>query len=223
MPKTMSFMLVTAALALAAPAQAADFGVYATAGTIGVGGGVAAAFGPHIGARVGYAKYEHDLDDVEQSELRLAGTVDIGGGHALLDWHPFGGGFRLSAGAVQSATLTAHVKPIANTYTLNGVTYSADDIGNATGTAEYDSIAPYAGFGFGRALSRDGRFALSADFGVAFTGAPTLELNATCSVPNAMLCTQLERDVAAEEVELQNDADDLKYWPVLSVGLSYRF
>jgi hypothetical protein len=222
MRMTMNFALV-AALALTGSAQAGDFGVYATAGTIGIGGGVAATFGSHFGARIGYAKYEHDVNDIEESELKFDGTVEIGGGHALLDWHPFGGSFRLSAGAVQSATLTAHAEPIANTYTLNGVTYSADDIGTATGTAKYESIAPYAGFGFGRALSPDGRFALSADFGVAFTGTPALELNATCSVPNAMLCTQIEGDLAAEEAELQKDADKLKYWPALSVGVSYRF
>jgi len=37
------------------------------------------------------------------------------------------------------------------------VTYSVDDVGSATGVADFDSIAPYVGVGYGRALSRDGR------------------------------------------------------------------
>lgn len=216
-------MLILASAAGAAPAQAADFGLYGTAGTLGFGGGIAAAFGSHVGMRIGYTTYEYDISDIEESDLRLDGTAEIGGAHALLDWHPFGGGFRLSVGAVENAELSVRAEPIAGTYTLNGVTYSADDVGQATGTAKYDSFAPYAGFGFGRALSLNGRFSFSADLGVAFTGSPTLSLDATCLVPNASVCAQIETDVAAEQVELQKDADELKYWPVLSLGLSYRF
>lgn len=214
---------VVAALAMSGYAQAADFGIYASAGTIGLGGGIAANFGSHFGARVGYTSYEYTVDDLEESDLTLDGKAEIGGAHALLDWYPFGGGFRISAGAMENASLSARAKPVGGTYTLNDVVYSAEDIGEATGTAKYDSISPYAGIGFGRALSRDGRFSFSADFGVVFTGSPKVELNATCRVPNSAVCSDIQADVAAEQAELQNDADDLKYWPVLSLGLSYKF
>jgi hypothetical protein len=42
-------------------------------------------------------------------------------------------------------------------------------------------------------------------------------------VPNAMLCADIQDDVFAEEAELQGEADKLDYWPVMSIGLSYRF
>lgn len=220
--KTISLVAVVCS-AIASHAHAADMGLYGTAGTVGFGGGVAASFNKHLGARIGYTTYEYSVNDLEESELHLDGKAEIGGAQAFLDWHPFGGAFRLSAGAIENASLSARAEPIANTYTLNGVTYSADDIGQATGTAKYDSISPYLGIGFGHPLSLDGRFALTADLGVVFTGSPKVELNATCAVPNAMLCSQIEADVLAEEAELQDDADDLKYWPLLSVGISYRF
>lgn len=221
--KNVRRLVLIAGLASAGCAQAADFGLYGTAGTIGFGGGIAATFSDHFAARVGYTTYEYSVDDLEESDLVLDGKAEIGGAQAFLDWHPFGGAFRLSLGAVENASLSAYAEPMAGTYTLNGTTYSADDIGTATGTAEYDSISPYAGLGFGRALSRDGRFAFSADLGVIFTGAPEVELNATCRVPNAMLCADIQDDVLAEEAELQRDADKLDYWPVMSIGLSYRF
>lgn len=222
MRKTAGFVALVCG-ALASQAQASDFGVYGTAGTVGFGGGIAASFNKHLGARIGYTTYEYSVNDLEESDLRLDGTAEIGGAQAFLDWHPFGGAFRVSAGAVENASLSAHAEPIASTYTLNGVTYAADEIGEATGTAKYDSISPYLGIGFGHPLSIDGRFALTADFGVVFTGSPKVELNATCAVPNAMLCSQIEADVLAEEAELQDDADQLKYWPVMSIGVSYRF
>ena len=100
-------MIVLSAAALAGPAQSADFGVYATAGTIGVGGGVAAVFNSHLGARLGYTTLEYDVEDIQESDLTLDGEAKLGGGHGLLDWHPFGGGFRVSIGAMESAELTA--------------------------------------------------------------------------------------------------------------------
>ncbi len=216
-------MLTTSGYTQAADFGAADLGAYTSAGTTGLGGGIAATFGAYFGARIGYTSYEYTVDDLEESDLTFDGKAEIGGIHALLDWHPFGGNFRLSAGAIENASLSARVQPMAGTYTLNGTSYSADDIGDATGAAEYESISPYAGLGFGRALSRDGRFAFSADLGVVFTGSPEVELNVSCRIQNAMRCAQIQEDAAAEEAQLQDEADQLEYWPVLSLGLSYKF
>jgi hypothetical protein len=205
-------------------AHAADFGIYGTAGTVGLGGGIAASFNKYLGARIGYASYEYTVDDLEESDLLLDGTLDLGGAQAFLDWHPFGGGFRITAGAVENGELYAHAKPIGGTYTINDVEYTADQIGEATGTAKFDSISPYLGIGFGHPLSVDGRFAFTADFGVVFTGSPKVELTATCGAAvNTTVCAQIQSDVRAEQVNLQEDADDLKYWPVISIGLSFKF
>lgn len=212
-----------AAVSMSGAAQAADFGIYGTAGTVGFGGGLAATFNDHFGARIGYTSYEHTVDDIEEGDLVLDGKAEIGGLQALLDWYPFGGGFRLSAGAMENASLTAHARPIGGAYTLNGTTYTTAELGEANGVAEYESISPYAGIGFGRALSPDGRLGFSMDMGVVFTGTPDIELNATCRVPNAMVCAQIDSDVRAEESELRREADELKYWPVLSIGVSYKF
>lgn len=222
MRKRIGFVALACA-AMAGHAYAGDVGFYGTAGTVGFGGGIAASFNNHLGARVGYTTYEYSVSDLEESDLRFDGEAEIGGAQAFLDWHPFGGAFRLSAGAIENASLSARAEPVSSTYTLNGVTYSADDIGEASATAKYDTISPYVGFGFGHPLSLDGRFAFTADVGVILTGSPKVELNARCAVPNAMLCSQIEADALAEQAELQEEADKLEYWPLLSLGLSYRF
>lgn len=215
--------LAVLGLAVATSATAADFGVYGTAGTVGLGGGIAGSFNSYFGARLGYTAFEYNLDDVESSDLSFDGTAELGGVQALLDWYPFAGGFRVSAGVMENARFDATARPLQNTYTFDGVTYSASDIAQARGKAEFDSLAPYLGVGFGRTLSRDGKFAFTADVGVAFTGSADVQLNVTCAAAAAALCSQIQGDVAAEQIELQNDADDVKYWPVLSLGVSYRF
>jgi hypothetical protein len=204
-------------------ANAADFGAYGTAGTVGLGGGIVTSFNSHLGARLGYTAFDYKVKNVESSGLSFDGTAELGGLQAMLDWYPFGGGFRVSAGVMENAKLSATAKPLVDSYTFDGVTYTTADVADARGTAEFGSLAPYLGLGFGRALSSDGRFAFTADIGVAFTGSADVQLNVTCTAQAAALCTQIQSDVAAEQAELQADADDIKYWPVLSFGVSYRF
>jgi hypothetical protein len=171
----------------------------------------------------GYTGYDYTVKDIESGDVSLDGTAELGGVQALLDWYPLGGRFRISAGLMENAKVTATAKPTASTYTFDGMTYSTADVAQARGTARFDSMAPYLGVGFGRALSSTGRFAFTADVGVAFTGAADVKLDVTCTQSAAALCAQIQDDVAAEQAELQADADDFKYWPVVSVGLSYRF
>lgn len=217
-------LAVLAGMMAASTANSADFGIYGTAGTIGLGGGIAANFGSHLRARVGYTSFTYDVEDLEESDLSFDGEAKLGGLQALLDWYPFGGGFRLTAGAVDSADVSVHATPIGGTFTFDGVEYDAADVGEAHGTADFGSLAPYFGLGFGRALTTDGRFSFTADLGVAFTGAPDFKLDVTCAAGvDPTLCASIQNDAAAEEVELQADAQDYKYWPVLSFGLSYKF
>ena len=50
-----------------------------------------------------------------------------------------------------------------------------------------------------------------------------MKLNVTCAIASAAVCAELEDDVAAEQAELQREADKFDYWPVLSLGVSYKF
>jgi hypothetical protein len=219
----MQQIVLLSGLMAAGSANSADFGMYATAGTIGLGGGVVANFGSHLGARLGYTGFTYDIDDLEKSDMTFDGDAKLGGVQALLDWYPFGGGFRVTAGAVENARVSVLAVPTGGTFTFDGVEYSASDVGAARGKAEFRSIALYLGVGFGRALTTDGHFSFTADLGVAFTGSPDFTLSVTCNANDPTLCANLAADAAAEEQQLQEDAKDYKYWPVLSIGVSYKF
>ncbi len=80
------------------------------------------------------------------------------------------------------------------------------------------------GAGFSKSPGADGGLAISGDLGVVFQGSPSFDLNVTCgaAVPT-VTCTRLQSDADAERAAFEDDTDEYKYFPVVSVGLGYRW
>jgi hypothetical protein len=90
-----------------------------------------------------------------------------------------------------------------------------------TAKLDFKTIAPYAGLGWGNGVGEDKKLGFTLDLGVAFQGSPEATLAATGGVlaTDANFLANLER----EERNLEDDIKSFKLFPVLTVGLSYRF
>lgn len=224
MSKKIVFFAALLAATAAGSANAAEFGVYGEAGTFGAGGGFALQLGDRLSARAGYSTFSYEVNDYQAEDLSLDAKAKIGTGKLLLDWYPFGGGFRIGAGVVLNRSeATGVARPSGGGYTINGTFYPSEQIATADGQVDFDSVAPYVGLGFGRALDRTGRFNLLLDLGVAFTGEPKVTITANCGSVPAAVCTQIQEDVASEQARIEADAEKFKLWPHLNVVLSWRF
>jgi hypothetical protein len=213
------------ALTLTVPLVAhADIGVYVKGGTLGVGGGVGIGVTDSIRLRAGYTALNISRD-ISDTDIDYSGDLKLGGGEALVDWHPFNSGFRVTGGLSFSRNkITADAEPSGGTYTNNDRTYTAAEIGSLDGSIKFKSTAPYLGVGWGDVVGKDGRFSFIADIGILFQGSPDTKLNVNCgSAVSPTECAQIQSDVDAEERDLKDKADDYKYWPVLSLGVAYRF
>lgn len=213
------------ALALCAPLFAhAEFGIYAKGGTMGLGGGIGYGITETISGRLGYTTYDYDLD-IETDDVDYDATIKLGGGEAMLDWHPFSGSFRLTGGVIFSRNKVDVDAKANKPVRINGVTYQASQLGSLTGEAEFKSTVPYLGIGWGNVAGKNGNFHFVADIGVLFQGEPDVTLHGSCtpafqSNPN---CQVLLNNVAQEEKELEDEVSDYKVWPVLNIGVAYRF
>jgi hypothetical protein len=205
-------------------ANAADFGVFAEVGTFGLGGGAAVQLNERFSARAGYSTISGGINDYEAEDLDFDADVTIGAAKLLVDWYPTPSSFRITAGAMLNQTkATAVATPTGGGYTINGTFYPFFVVGSAAGRADFDHFTPYLGVGFGRALDTAGRFNVTVDIGAAFVGDPDVSLNATCtSVTPASVCTRLQQDIAAEQADVRDDADDLNLWPYANVSFSWR-
>lgn len=212
------------AIVISAPLFAhAEFGIYAKGGTFGLGGGIGYGFNDMLTARLGYTAFDYDLD-IDTDDVNYDGKAKIGGGEFVLDWHPFSGTFRLTAGLIANRNKIDVDAKTSQPVTVNGTTYTPSQLGSLKGTVDFKSTAPYFGIGWGNVAGKDGNFHFIADIGVVFQGSPDVKLKGTCgSALNASQCNQLQSNVQAEEDDLNDEVSDYKHWPVINFGVGYRF
>jgi hypothetical protein len=200
------------------------------AGTFGFGPEVDVGLTETLNVRVGYNTLSYNRT-IEDTDITYDGKLKIGAASAIFDWHAFHGGFRFSLGAVQKGPKVDVVgKPNANgTFEIDGVQYTAAQIGSATGTIKMgDSVAPYIGIGWGNTVDKEDRVTFLFDLGAIHTGSPKVDLNFTCNASLASAsgdptCSQFNSRIAAEKADLEDKASDYEWYPVISFGIAVRF
>lgn len=200
-----------------ATGSAGGFGLTVKAGTLGAGLDATFGAGDYLGFRLGFNTLSAG-PTLEQDEGTIDTDLDWMSYGGLVDLHPFGGGFRISGGALINKNKFTMKADLEKDVTLDGQHYSLSDL---SGEVTFGEVAPYAGFGYGNAVGADGRWHFSCDFGIMFQGSPKVSASATASNPalQSVVDQALDREVA----KIQDDADGYKYYPVISVGVSYRF
>ncbi|NHA15704.1 hypothetical protein [Thioalkalivibrio sp. XN279] len=194
-------------------AAAENFALGAKAGTTGLGLEGTFRMSEAFNLRGGFYAFDYSTD-IEENGIQYDGDLELSNLGLFADWHPFTGAFRVSVGGVQSG---------------NAFGGSADgelDVGDNTYLAQlqadvdWDGFAPYLGIGWGNAVGSAG-WSFSFDLGVMFTGEPTVSLTGTVDDP--LLQAEFEDDLAREEEALRGELEDAKYYPVINLGVAYRF
>lgn len=220
--RTVRLVALLAFISVASAAGAANVSVVPKLGTLGVGLDLGFGWSEWFTTRL--AVNGGSLSgEVEETDVTYDTDIDFRTAGLLLDFHPFSGVFRLTAGAYYNGNeLNMVGKPTGGSFEFNGTTYPASDVGSLNGRGTFDSVAPYVGIGFSNAGKKGWKFAL--DLGALYQNSPEISLDAVCgpAVPPAT-CAALQSDVQAEEARLQAEVNDYKWYPVFSVGIGYSF
>ena len=216
-----SFIAGLALFLALSPAAWADVGVLLKAGTLGAGLDVSKGISETLALRLQANALSYD-EDITESDVEYKAELDLRSAGVLLDWHPFSGVFRVSGGAYWNGNeASATGRPTGGTYEINGTTYASAEIGSLNGQVDFPSVAPYLGLGFGSAPKAGSGLSFSFDVGVLYQREPNVALSVACGT--TARCAQLQSDVAAEAVSLQDELKDFKFYPVVSFGIGYRF
>lgn len=192
------------------------FGVAVKAGTYGLGVdfGVRLTDFVTVRASVNRADFspEETIDDIEYE-----GDFSLGGDGVIVDVFPLRGQFRVSAGLFSNRNevdLTA--RPTAPVF-VGDTLYTPAEIGSLTGRIDFDSTAGYLGVGVGNVAKGSSRVRFLFDAGVVLQGAG--------EVGNLASSTGIVSpgDLAIEAIAIEDDIEDLEFWPVLSFGAAFRF
>jgi hypothetical protein len=215
--KTQHALFTFLLLTLLLPARLhAQTGVTGKIATTGFGFDVTRSIADPLNIRIGYNRLGiitgHDFDDNLRLDLQLE-SVPI-----LLDWHVMDSSFRLTGGLYYNR----------NRFTLSSRRNDVVEVNNARYRVEsyqidvsVNDFSPYLGFGFGRANDPLHRFAFAFDFGIIFHGAPSVSGRAVAFSDDQQ--ARLDEDFQAELDSRRSDVSGYNIYPVVSLGLSFRF
>jgi hypothetical protein len=175
--------------------------------------------------RLGADTYSPKTVTITQQDIDYDAKPTLRSASLLFDWFPFANNFRISLGAmVNQNKVTATGKPTGGSFTLDGQTFNAADVGTLDAEVTFKKTVPYFGIGYGRPIN--GGLSFISDLGVMFQGTPKSTLTASCggaAPPGSANCDQIRSAVAAEQATLDDNLSKFKYYPVFSIGLAYTF
>lgn len=210
----LSLVLCLAAVLCSTSAHAQRVGIGARVGTLGPGLEVTANLVPSLNLRVGANYFTYSRTDrLEDLEVAVEYDADLtlNSVRALLDWHPFGNQFRLTAGGFYNRNRISAVARPVESYTIKQKTFEPEKIGSLTTDVKLGSaIAPYAGLGVGNAVSK--RIGFAFDLGVLYTNSPAVSMQGE----------GLISPTARQASDLEEGFSEFSIYPLLSLGLSIR-
>jgi len=193
-------------------------------GTTGVGLELSHGFSERVVLRGGYSVLGLD-ETIDDTDMIYDAEFNKDNLSLLLDWHPWAGAFKLTGGVHSHSDNSLEIiakSDTGGTYTINGRIYPADNIGTLEGVIDLKKTTPYLGFGWGHAAKAKG-FTFLLDVGLQLQDAPDVKLSVNTCGLTAAACAQLNTDIQAEVVQLENDIEDYDLWPVINLSLHYRF
>jgi hypothetical protein len=217
-------------------------------GTAGIGFDVATPLiRRHVNLRGGASFFSYSTT-IAVDDLNVVGSLKFQSAAAMVDLFPFGGGFRISGGMTfkNQTGLNATLVPTpGQTFTVDNVDYysqpydkTLNPAGPITGTGVFNfggATAPRVTFGWGNMLKERGRIAFLTEFGFEYISTPTVVYNitgtgcqnyngaGTANAANYSNCGPIPpSNVAAQQATLQNDLNPYRFFPIISIGLSYK-
>jgi hypothetical protein len=213
-------------------------GVDVNVGTLGVGVEVATPLATRFNLR-GSGNFFHYTTNINRGGLVYVTALDMRSAQASLDWFPWRNAFHLSPGVMfyNGIQMTANVQAPPNTsFTINGATFYSDPSDPLTGYGKvtFPTVGPQLTIGLGNMIPRSNHkhFSFPVEAGVVYFGPGNILLNfsgSECLAPGGAFCQKassspnFQADVAAAKSQIRTYVNYFGLYPILRMGLSYKF
>ncbi|CAC9611351.1 hypothetical protein [uncultured Gammaproteobacteria bacterium] len=159
-----------------------------------------------------------------KNEAHYRAAVNFQSASIISNYHPWSNGFRLRAGAYYNNNKINLSAKSTGSITIGDTRFTNAEI-SINGEFSFKKVAPYIGIGYGSEPIGDNTFSLDVDIGV-MQSPVQVQLIGTCKVATpaeSTICQEFNSSLAKEEATLKEGAGRFKLYPVVSLGLSYRF
>lgn len=178
-------------------------------------------------------------DSFDESDIEYEGELELSTQGLLVDFRPFAGTFKLTAGffANSNQLVASAVSASDKSFEIGGNRYTGAANNPLRLAAEVElgkSSAGYLGLGWGHSYQSGLSFSL--ELGALLSGEATANITASgtayrTDLPqlqfdvqgNSVAAKLFQQQLAAEQTELQDDLDGFELYPVLALSLGYRF
>jgi hypothetical protein len=213
-------------------ASAGNLGIAGKVSTLGYGIEADYVLSDTFSVRVQYNTYSYD-DTFDEDGIDYDGELDLQSFGVLLDWHPFGGGFRVSAGGFNVDNKISGEASGEGTYEIGDEEYTVRPGDNLRLNADMklgDGFKPYLGLGWGHSPANKGGLLLSFDVGVLIQGSPEVALDVSGTAEDQFGNTvdagndpTVQAELRKEEKNMEDDLKNFDLYPVVSLGIGWRF
>ena len=226
-------------------------GIGADVSPLGIGIKSAIILSGYFDARLMGNYFNYNGAEYEIEGFHLTTDLHLASVAAALDWYPFNSIWRLSAGLLlmNDNKISAAAIIIPGTdFALNDQDFYSANANPATGATPLrasgvlglHSTRPAFAVsgGFGRFIPRSNRhWSFPSEFGVAFTGAPSVNVNTSgwvctdkaltncsdVSVPTNPVAIQFNTRLQAELTKWRHDLSGVRVYPLFSYSVVYSF
>ncbi|PMS37903.1 hypothetical protein B0G57_101438 [Trinickia symbiotica] len=193
--------------------------IYGQVGTEGVGIGYGHVLSSMFNARAEFNGFalSHSFN---AGDLHYDATLTLYHAGLYADFFPAPSvvPFRLTAGVlIGGDNVDATAQAMSGTYTINGQTVSAQGQ-QIHAKATFPTLRPYIGLGFGHSPRATRGWGMFFDAGIAY-GKPHVDFD----VPATIATAAGQANVDAEEQDLRNKVQRYHIYPIVKVGVTYRF
>jgi hypothetical protein len=207
-----------------------------TTGLGGIGFDVATPLATKINLRLSGSFLNYN-PAVTADNVAVNAAITLRSVGAGVELFPYRSSFHITPGlTLYNGNHAAAVTNIApgSDFTVNDTDYLSDAADPVHGYFDVNlgrKLAPSLTVGFGNMLRTDSHWSVPVDVGFQYVGQPKLTLKMTGSTcdPGGANCDTIANDpeaiadLAAEQAKINKEISPLRFYPIIKVGLSYRF
>lgn len=192
-------------------------------GTLGAGFDISMPLSSqyHLRANINGIKLHSSLS---REQIEYEGDLDLFTGGIVVDYYPAKErAFYLSLGVYYADNRASGIAtPSSGNYKIGDNVYTQAQLGTLDSAVSFENFSPYMGIGYKSQKYKKG-WGFMMDIGLLYHGHSDVTLNLKNSTLVGADLLRLQTDVEKERKTIESDLDSFPFFPVIMLGVNYRF